>query len=71
MKPVAILSLLALFIGLVLVGVPVSYVLGMVSGRTARVLFFCGVAVLLLLVVIGITTGRISSYEYAIRKGHK
>ncbi len=69
MKPLATIRLFLISAGILLGGVITSYALGAVSGRTARILLFCGLAAFLIVIAIGVATGRLSFYM--IRRGSR
>ncbi len=70
MNPLTLIRLILLCVGVWIVAVPLSYALGLVSGRTARILVFGGLGAFFILIVIGLATGRLSFY-YVIRRGPK
>jgi hypothetical protein len=67
MSSLSIVWLLIVSAGTLLVLPPTLYALGVVPGRTARILFLCELGIAIILIGIGIATGRISFYFHRIR----
>ena len=56
------LLIILIAIGGVLVGTPIAFAVGIVSGRTAKIVVACAAAILLSIIVFGIVTGRLGFY---------